>query len=87
MNLAQSENKADHINSSFFIYYESYVLDIFKTARGRVARPSETEWEFCRLLLADLPSSGFLFLRTRIGSHPRNSGRPWSRRINFSHIF
>jgi len=78
MNLAQSVNKADYINASFFIYYDSYFLEICKTAHGRVARTGGTDWEFCRPPLADLPSCGSHFLRTRIGSHPRNSGRPGS---------
>jgi len=79
MNLAQSVNKADYINAFFFIYYDFYLVEDFKTEHGRVARPSETDWEFCRPPLADLPSSGLHFRRTRIGSHPRNSGRPGSR--------
>ena len=85
--LGQSLNKADYSNASSFIYYDSYLLEILNTAHGRVARPSETDWEFCRPPLAEPPSSGLHFLRTRTGSHPRDSGRPGSRLIHFSHVF
>jgi hypothetical protein len=78
--LAHSLNKADYLNaSSFLFYYDSYLLEIFKTAHGRVERARKTEWEFCRPPIAELPSSGLHCLRTRIDSHLRNSGRPGSR--------
>ena len=68
--LAHSLNKADYINTSSFFYYNSYLLEIFKTAHGRVARPRETDWEFCRPLLAELPTSGLRFLADWYGQSP-----------------
>jgi hypothetical protein len=79
--LAHSLNKAGYIIilPPFFFYYEVFLLEIFKTAHGRVAQPRETDWEFCRPPLAGLPSSGLHFLRTRIRGHLGNSGRPGSK--------
>ena len=67
-------------------YNDIYLLEIFKAAHGRVVRPRETDWEFCRPPLAQQPSSGLHFLRTHMYSSLLNSGRPRSRLLNYRHV-